>query len=93
MEQGGDMNQVDEVVRIALAGIERALAMQWLSENIGVDGWPMYVEGYRSGRMVGNWRFVDTYPDRDIVLANMIDPCITKEQLAEFVSIGFSEVH
>lgn len=79
------MNTVDESVRVFLDGIERALAMQWLADNIGVDGWPQYVEGYRSGRMVSNWMFVDTLPDREIVFANMITPPITKRQLADYV--------
>ena len=84
---------VDEAVRVFLEGIERALAMQWLADNIGVDGWPQYVEGYRSGRMVANWRFVDTLPDREIEFANMITPSITKQQLADYVSQEQKETH
>ena len=87
------MNGVDEYVVVFLEGIERALAMQWLADNIGVDGWPHYVEGYRSGRMVANWRFVDTLPDREIVFANMITPSITKQQLADYVSQEQKETH
>lgn len=87
------MNTVDEAVRVFLEGIERALAMQWLADNIGVDGWPQYVEGYRSGRMVANWRFVDTLPDREIVFANMIYPSITKQHLADYVSQEQKETH
>lgn len=82
-----------ELVRIITEGIKRALAMQWLADNIGVDGWPQYVEGYRSGRMVANWRFVDTLPDSEIVFANMITPSITKQQLADYVSKEQKETH
>ena len=82
-----------ELVRIITEGMERALAMQWLADNIGVDGWPQYVEGHRSGRMVANWRFVDTLPDREIVFANMITPPITKQQLADYVSKEQKETH
>lgn len=87
------MNTVDESVRVFLEGIERALVMQWLADNIGVDGWPQYLEGYRSGIMVSNWRFVDTLPDREIVFANMITPSITKQQLADYVSQEQKETH
>lgn len=83
----------NELVRIAMESIERSLAMQWLADNIGVDGWPQYVEGYRSGLMVANWRFVDTLPDREIVFANMITPSITKRQLADYVSQEQKETH
>lgn len=87
------MNDVNEVVSACLEVIERALAMQWLADNIGVDGWPQYVEGYRSGRMVANWRFVDTLPGREIVFANMIAPSITKQQFADYVSQEKEETH
>lgn len=87
------MNSVEECVGVFLEGIERALAIQWLADNIGVDGWPQYVEGYRSGRMVSNWMFVDTLPDREIVFANMITPSITKQQLADYVSQEQKETH
>ena len=75
-----------DMMRMMRDSFDRACAMQWLADNIGVDGWPQYVEGYMSGRMVENWRFVDTLPDMEIVFANMITPSITKQQLADYVS-------
>lgn len=81
------MNEL-QIDRLTQEVLDRWEAMYWLIDNIGVDGWPGYVEGYRSGVMVGNWRFVDTLPDREIVFANMMDPAITKADLSKFVELA-----
>lgn len=82
-----------DMMRMMRDYIDRESAIRWLADNIGVDGWPQYVEGYRSGRLVSNWMFVDTLPDREIVFANMISPSITKQQLDYYVSQEQKETH
>lgn len=73
--------------------IERGVALLWLAQNIGVDGWPAYVEGHRTGRLFDGWRFVDTMPSREIVFTNMIDKSITIDDLASYVNkFGLSEM-
>lgn len=72
--------------------IERRVALLWLAQNIGVSGWPAYVEGHRTGRLFAGWRFVDTLPSREIVFTNMIDKSITIDDLAQYVNeFGISE--
>lgn len=83
------MMDIDTVVA---QEIERGLALLWLAQNVGVSGWPAYVEGHRTGRLFAGWRFVDTLPSREIVFANMIDESITIDDLAAYVSeFGLSE--
>ncbi len=83
---------MSEIERMVSQEIERGVALLWLEQNIGVSGWPAYVEGYRTGRLFAGWRFVDTLPSREIVFANMIDKSITIDDLASYVNeFGISE--
>lgn len=75
--------------------MDRIDAIRWLVYEFGLDNWPDAMDKYVTGRMFGNWRFVDTLPTREIMFCNMIDRGITLHEamMAQCVSLQCETVH
>lgn len=71
--------------------MSRTDALMWLVGEIGSDNWPQSMDRFVTGRLAGNWRFVDTLPDNEIMFCNMMEPGITKIELAAMELSLFGE--
>lgn len=71
--------------------IDRIDALMWLMNEFGSDLWPKSMDKFATGRLIGNWRFVDTLPDREIMFCNMVDPGISHAELVDMENRCFGE--
>ena len=75
--------------------MDRIDAINWLVYEFGLENWPRNMDKFATGRMFGNWRFVDTLPTREIMFCNMIEPGIGIDEAAIIGALPFlnSEIH